>query len=853
MQHYTIMDGSEGPCRLYPSQVSKKGNVYISNAKGISILGCKIRNSGLMGVMLDLYSQENNIFGNEISDTGYAGVYLTGIPDVTQVEKTPERGADNGKNIVSNNYIHHTGRLAWHGAGVMIFQSGNNDISFNSITDIYRQGIFLLFPAYDTKAGTAINNLIRFNRVKNVNTETSDTGGINNWNAYYTTIDSNKITDVGNGDSFVVGIYLDDFTGRNTVKNNIVYNINAKWPWTMYFRGKENSIYNNIFVSDGGYGAIVVRNTPETSAENANIGHRTERNIYYAKDNVSKFMELQNINDTSIDFSNYNLFFSEDAKFNVSGLPNGNNLSAWKDYLNHKYDQNSLTADPSFVDAANRNYKLKPNSPAFKLGFSEIREDLIGTLASYPFEQPDKLSDIYLNVGGKLTIADMAVGGEAKAEVIGRTPKGFEVDISKGKLIFASSNPEVATVDNEGNIHTLTVGESNITARLEYDGMVFENHVLINCGDKIISFNPSPVNVATIGQRVYLDSSIATVNGFYAGADRIKYTIDNSDKGNLIMFDDGSFMGRKQGEYKIKATAYYCGDMAEKSITVNIVDNIVESLRVKCADQMLTTGDTLTLLPQAVMRDGDIADLNFENAEIAFSNEDNSILSLDGNKITALKPGSSTITYKVKQKEKELSGSSLFTVGEPANDGFKAANIGGSGQLVSQPMGSVKLESGKYTIATKQKNVWGIEDDFTYLYKEINLSDYPSGVAITATIESLTGGQSSSMCGLMIRNGLGGDDAMVHLRAHQANILPFVYRQAKGSTAANISGNPAIKLPITLRLVKKGDTITGYINNDGEWKEIKNIDIPMKGKFYIGVACATDSTSVISNLTISNP
>ena len=42
------------------------------------------------------------------------------------------------------------------------------------------------------------------------------------------------------------------------------------------------------------------------------------------------------------------------------------------------YDVNSIVADPLFVDAANGDYRLKPDSPAFKLGFQPIDVSRIG-------------------------------------------------------------------------------------------------------------------------------------------------------------------------------------------------------------------------------------------------------------------------------------------------------------------------------------------------------------------------------------------------------------------------------------------------------------------------------------------
>ena len=42
------------------------------------------------------------------------------------------------------------------------------------------------------------------------------------------------------------------------------------------------------------------------------------------------------------------------------------------------YDTNSLIADPLFVDPEKDNYRPKPDSPAFTLGFEETYVDLIG-------------------------------------------------------------------------------------------------------------------------------------------------------------------------------------------------------------------------------------------------------------------------------------------------------------------------------------------------------------------------------------------------------------------------------------------------------------------------------------------
>jgi hypothetical protein len=53
----------------------------------------------------------------------------------------------------------------------------------------------------------------------------------------------------------------------------------------------------------------------------------------------------------------------------------------WETWLAMGQDKNSIIADPLFVDPAKDDYRLKPDSPAFKLGFKPIPFDKIGPYA----------------------------------------------------------------------------------------------------------------------------------------------------------------------------------------------------------------------------------------------------------------------------------------------------------------------------------------------------------------------------------------------------------------------------------------------------------------------------------------
>ncbi len=70
-----------------------------------------------------------------------------------------------------------------------------------------------------------------------------------------------------------------------------------------------------------------------------------------------------------------NLYFQTGGK--EPAIPGCASFAAWQ---KRGFDRNSVVADPRFVDPARDNYALRPDSPAFTLGFAPIDPSRAGLL-----------------------------------------------------------------------------------------------------------------------------------------------------------------------------------------------------------------------------------------------------------------------------------------------------------------------------------------------------------------------------------------------------------------------------------------------------------------------------------------
>ena len=383
--------------------------ILLENAEDCSIEDNFFNAVGGDAVRLQGYNARNRIVDNEIAYAGANGVCMVGSteelypsgvrgrPEELDWDRLVSERPKFIKNIISRNHIHHTGAIEKRGSGVYVFgtNSVDNVISHNLIHDIPQRGIMI-------QHGFG-RNIVEYNEVRNVSLETSDTGGINTlvWYVYEADEDLahgniiryNLVKDVigaGAWDSaevrlgrmrtsgerifrpfFSWGIYLDWDPVDTTVYGNIVVG-NVLGGIMMLRHARNNLIENNIFV-DSSDSQMWYR-----SMSSGSYGNRFVRNIVYYSNPAADLIRIEKLPEKRIAESDYNLFFHVEGKslvVDLPGVPPAESFDKWREL---GYDTNSIIADPLFVDAANGDYSLKPESPAYGLGFKPIDVSRIG-------------------------------------------------------------------------------------------------------------------------------------------------------------------------------------------------------------------------------------------------------------------------------------------------------------------------------------------------------------------------------------------------------------------------------------------------------------------------------------------
>lgn len=338
------------------AEVNLGAAVAAMGARHIVIEDCAVRHVGEYAMGFGPGCQHNRIAGCELIDIGAGGIKIgSALP--TDWGNTLAAPNDDealvSHHTVEDCLIAHLGRLHSAGIGVWVGHSPHNVIRHNDVYDLYYSA-FSLGWVWGYSPSKAHHNEVAFNHAHHIGQAVlSDMGCIYTLGiSPGTTIHDNHFHDVVSYDYGGWGLYTDEGSTGVEMRNNLVYRCSRGGFHQHY--GKENRIVNNI-LAFGGEHQIQRTRTEE------HISFFFERNIVYW-DNDSPLLG-SNWRDNNFKLD-HNVYWHAGKPIR---FPGDLTLEQWQEQRGQ--DVHSLIADPGFVNPAANDFRLKPDSPALKVGF----------------------------------------------------------------------------------------------------------------------------------------------------------------------------------------------------------------------------------------------------------------------------------------------------------------------------------------------------------------------------------------------------------------------------------------------------------------------------------------------------
>ncbi len=332
---------------------SQNDGVVLIGGEGNKIVKCIIRNLGGTGVSIG-GGLKNEVFGCDMYNLGSGGVSISAGDRNTL---TP------GKNNVENCHIYKFGQYN------TVYQPA---VSLNGVGNRAAHNLFNDSPHMAIGIG-GNDHIVEYNEVHSVVYDSNDAGALytgRDWSMRGNQIRYNYFHDVYGFESRgAAGIYLDDQFSSADIYGNILYRVNTA---TLIGGGRDITIENNIFVDCSPSVHVDARGLGWAASIFDLLKQRLESVPYKSEPWKSRYPNLVNILDNN-----------PMAPMNVTIARNVCVGGRWDNIEGAARPGVTLTdnltdKDPLFVDAKKHNFNLRPESPAWALGFKPIPFDKIG-------------------------------------------------------------------------------------------------------------------------------------------------------------------------------------------------------------------------------------------------------------------------------------------------------------------------------------------------------------------------------------------------------------------------------------------------------------------------------------------
>lgn len=167
-----------------------------------------------------------------------------------------------------------------------------------------------------------------------------------------------------------------------------------------------------------------------------------------------------------------------------------------------------------------------------------------------------------------------------------------------------------------------------------------------------------------------------------------------------------------------------------------------------------------------------------------------------------------------------------------------------------QEPGSTTAGESSVTLTTSGEDIWNTVDWFRYYYRELH-----GDGEIVARVTDLAPTHPWAKAGVMIRGGLEDSSPNVAMLLTAGNVAVLQTRPEKAAQTKSVSG-PWVHAPYWVRLVRTGDTFTGYVSPDGvDWTQVGTSTVALGEDVYVGLGASSHSeekaTASFDNIDVS--
>ncbi len=349
-------------------ELARGHGITIEGGESNQILGCTLRNVGGEGVRI-VNGCNHRVAGCDILECSDGGIFIQAGDRLTL---TP------GGHEAANNHIHHIARYnRFYKPGIQLIGVGNRAVN-NRIHDLPHVGIGF----------TGNDQRIENNEIYHVLTEVEDGGAIytcgahpEEWTMRGHVIRHNFIHHCsGLHNKGCMGVYLDDMFSSAEIIGNIFWEVPQKinpGEWlgmaaVMVGGGRDNRVENNLFIDCARAVHVSACGVTWSTHSVPRLKALLEAIPYREEPWASRYPELVNILDDN------------------PALPTGNVIarnicwrSPWDDIVEEarpylRMEDNLIDEDPCLADEARQDFRPRPESPAWQLGFQAIPQETIG-------------------------------------------------------------------------------------------------------------------------------------------------------------------------------------------------------------------------------------------------------------------------------------------------------------------------------------------------------------------------------------------------------------------------------------------------------------------------------------------